>query len=731
MAIKKRRITRSDHEVIVEHIRTMLGDRKSDSFRKEHEQIWEEVDRQVSMTAVKRPVKDGKKTDWHNDIELGLMGDALEVIAADVMRIAMPNDRMWFQPHIELPVELGENGQPEPVPQKMREASNGVLRSLMAQQHADTGFRDRVKLSLKEALKHGGFVAEVRYERFPKFYEGGGVEELGAPVWIPHSMWNCYPDTSETVLGTNLFYNGSMIITGTMKWADVFNHDNWINLDRLDSKGERKKDAEITKYFGDIYVPRHDGDIFVPNQEIILVEDQLVWLNQGEMPFSRIIYAGVEKDDVRDAYFTSQLVKRSPNAKAATHLINKYLDAVDLMVDPPIAYDSLDPRFAADGGPRLHPGSRVRTRGQANVKPIFIADPAPALEGYLTQKQIVEQGTGVDAIRAGVSESVEQTATEVNQKEQRAEVRTVDLVSVLERQALRPFLYMQHELNKSDLDDYPFYNNDPYTPDLLRANKSDLPDVVHFEITGARTVLGEQRRRQGVLGVAAALMGDEVGRTLAGPQGLAQIARDMFADFGVKDPERYLPNASFADEVEMVPATVVEQVQQQAAEQIQTLQAQAQQVGEENTKLTSENERLKITVRGREEEKKLLEEQIQLQRTRDNLRAEFDKIQNQILQAQGRIQVSAVEAQKNRDALLFLKTQIEANARLIGREPSERDGDNAQQNITNILDALNEFERQVLSNDNQREQRNTLILDFLDESGGRFGELAQQIRTVQ
>lgn len=733
MALKKRRVTSKDHERIAEFIRETLNKRKSDPFRKRSEEIWREVDRLVAMEAQEKSPHDGKRSDWHNQVNLGLMGDALEILASDVLRIAMPNDRSWFQPHIELPFDVDpESGDPIPAPQKERESKNGVLKSLIGQQHADTGFRDRVKLSVKEALKHGGFVAEYRFEKFPKFYGSGQLEELGAPVWVPHSMWNCYPDISESVIGTDLFYKGSMIITSSMKWEAIEQQTGWMNLDKALKKRRKGHDAQITKYWGDIYLPRADGSFFVPNRHVILVEDVMVSVEAFKLPFSPIIYMGIEKDDVRNAYFTSQLIKRSPNAKAAAHMFNKFLDATDLAVEPPISYDSSNPAFNKGNGPKLFPGSKTPSRAGAKIEVIYQPDPTPALEGYLALKQETEQGTAVDANRQGVSESVEQTATEVEKKSNRSEVRTVDLVSVLERQGLRPALYMHHEMNKKELKEYPFYNNDPHTPDFLRASGSDLNNeakVVHFEITGARTVLGEERRQAGVIGVTQALLGTEEGQALVGANGLAQIARDAYGDVGVKDPERYLSGASFDEDNPTVPLEQFEQFQAQMQEQLQAIQEQMGKVEQENLKLNTENAKLEIDNNAREEEKKLLEEQRQLDRVVSNGKQEFERQQKRIAEVLSKFEVDAVEQERANDAIKMLATKVQGLAKQ-AVEKEEVDPKEAQAEINQVTSVIDAFIKSTEQAAQDRQQRNEIITSIIRETDQDIGSKLENLSAL-
>ena len=201
--VKNRRITKADHGKVKSFVFDTLRQREKSEVRKDHEVIWREVDRQVQMKPPTAVNKSGKADeDWHNAIQLGLLADALEILAADVMRLAFPNDRSWFAPHVSIPVEIDENG--DPIQDRTRQKKiDGVMRSLMNQQHSDFGFKDRMKLSVKEALTHGGMVFEVVWDQMAKFHGGSKIENLAAPVWQPHSMWNCFPDHSPHIIGTD------------------------------------------------------------------------------------------------------------------------------------------------------------------------------------------------------------------------------------------------------------------------------------------------------------------------------------------------------------------------------------------------------------------------------------------------------------------------------------------------------------------------------------------------
>ena len=206
---KKRKILNKDYDHLQEIVFEEFKKRKGMQQRKKHEAVWTELDRQIAMEAPK--TSGDNKDDWHSTVQLGHLADALEIITADVLRMSFPLDKRWFRPHVELQPELNpETGQGE-IDQDEQEMADGLLRSLMIQQQADFGFRDRVKACIKEALSHGGFACEVRTESLSKVKSGGRVQTLTAPVLIPYSMWNVFPDPSPfiMVLSSTLYSKGS------------------------------------------------------------------------------------------------------------------------------------------------------------------------------------------------------------------------------------------------------------------------------------------------------------------------------------------------------------------------------------------------------------------------------------------------------------------------------------------------------------------------------------------
>lgn len=582
--VKKRKIRASDWQEVETFIKEELGRRKDSDFRKDHEVIWKEVDRQIAMKPMVKYMPDGKEAprDWQSAFELGELSKASEIIAADVMRLIFPANRTWFESHVKAPKKLDpQTGKTVPVDQKLQQKADAVYRSLLAQQHMDFGLRARVELSVKESLHHGSFVATCEWEVQNKIHDGKGVESLEAPVWKPHSMWNCYPDSSPAVIPDGaIFYTGSMMIVSYMPRYKVLalKGDGYMNISntKIPKRKNTNKDVdtddiELVTYYGDLTIERDDGDIFLPNSRCMTANETIIFYAPNEMPFPQVIYMGYERQDVRDPYFTSPIVKNSPMQKMTTILANKFIDGIDLWTRPPGTYDGNDAYLVRQGGPNLAPGSMTPSKGSNKVTFMQVGDPKAALQGVQFGLQKIEEGTAVNAIRSGASDADRKTATEVTNTQQSGEVRTVDFVSKIEPSGLRRFLYMQHEFNLKYMKDYSFYCPEKELPDFIILQKKDLPQTVHFEIVGSKGVLGEQRRAQQMTAVTAFASGNPLFAPLLNAP---QILIDMYEDAGVKGAETYVN-------------TQKPQIPPQVQQQIQQLQQQLQEMGQELQKAKS------------------------------------------------------------------------------------------------------------------------------------------------
>ena len=557
--VKKRRIKKQDWDEVEKYILTELEDRKRNEFRKDHEMIWKEVDRQVRMDPLDRQLmeENSNDSDWHNVVEVGELAKISEVLSADVRRITFPNSRSWFETHIkglEPDEQLDQDRQ---------------LRALMVQQHQDFGLKARVDLSVKEALHHGSFVAEVTFEQNAKVHKGTGIENVASPVWTPHSMWNCYPDSTNAIIGSNMFYNGSMIIRSFLpkhKFKAMAKGKGWMPSQIRQALLKKKGDVEILTYYGDLSIQRQDGEILLLNSKAVLANEKIVFHAPNKLPYSPVIFSGYERIDVRDPYYISPVMKLSPMQSLATHAANKLMDALDLKNEPPLIYDASDPDYVRNGGPDIFPGAKTGTRGSTDYEVIQVGDPTASLASLEFVLLQLQSGSGVDAARSGGGASGDKTATEVRRTAQSGEIRTIDFIGKLEDQGLRPFLYFQHELNKMEMQPYSFFNPEVGADDFNVATKKDLPKFVHFDIVGSKGVLGEEERTEKTAMVTSFLMGNE--KTAHIPN-MDELAREMYEDAGNRNAERLLNTENKGN-------PELEQFKQEAEQAISELQGQLQ-----------------------------------------------------------------------------------------------------------------------------------------------------------
>jgi hypothetical protein len=171
-------------------------------------------------------------------------------------------------------------------------------------------------------------------------------------------------------------------------------------------------------------------------------------------------------------------------------------------------------------------------------------------------------------------------------------VRTVDFVSKLGPSALRPFLYMQHELNRRKLSDYPAYVNNVKSIDYEIFSRKQVDRDAHFDVTGARSVVTEQRRRQQLTQVTFTAAGSPLFAPLLIPD---RILQDMYRDAGKKNPEEYVKPAGGP------------QIPPQVQEAMQKMQQTMQQLQQENQMLKAgdQTDRMKIQMEHQVEMAKL------------------------------------------------------------------------------------------------------------------------------
>ncbi len=680
--VKRRRVMARDHDAIASFISEEKERREQSKWRERHERRWVEIDRQISQEPphVIDKSDTNEPLSWHNAIQLGDLSDASEIFTADALRLSLPTERKFFHPHVEvtskeanrygIEQQVDEFGEEIPIPPEQQRIVDDLLRNLLVQQQKDFGFRARCKLALKEIYHHGSVVCTVEMERMPRYHDGTKVETLKAPALRVHSMWDCFPDPSPSVMSTELFYRGSMIIRRMVPLRAALEMPGWINKDRLVEQNkelELDDHIEILTFYGDIFLKRHDGNVLFPNRRTTVNENVFLESKINETSYSPVIYTGYERDDVRDPYYTSPIVKLAPMAKFATHMANRTMDSVDLAVDPPIEYNYLNSSMDSEG-PEIYPGARNPTRGNSEISVLNLGNPEMGLAGLQFARQAISEGTSTDSVRKGVAAGTEQTATEIVKTEQRGEVRSVEFVATFDSEFLLPFLYMQHELNLKKMETYPFFNDEMHTPDFVRAQRSDLPDTVVMEVTGSRTLLGEEQRTARMINTITLVAQLE---PLAKQVDWQEVSRQVWEDTRVKDPERFMITSDRNAEQQ----AALEAQAQQFQELIQQLQGQLQQAqqaviqaqqAQQKAEFAAVQNQLQIQQeRLRHEQTKMDAERIdneakieeQLRRAEDKLRAILDEIKAR----EAKLACDAKEnseKQKDREQVLSMVKQL-------------------------------------------------------------------------
>ena len=698
--VRTKRIQEKDIETMEQFIGKELSRRRDSDHRKSAERRWKEVDRQVRMEPMLRLDRDNQPIlgdEWRSALEVGEVSKALEIVSSDVRRLIFPNDRTWFEAHSKIDAGKNEDGTIKQPDAKLQTITDNALRSMMVQQQRDIGLKDRHELSVKEALLHGSYVAEVRYEPRLLIDEGYKVTATSVPVWVPHSMWNCYPDPSPSVIVGDLFYQGSMIILHYLPRykLEQMTGEGWMNKrfkkvpkthkhsasgrtvtdDRDYNEQQADTDEiELVTFYGDINVERSDDDLFFPNTKACFANGILVYFSPGELPYLPIIFRGYEKQDVRDPYFVSPLMKLQPMQKTASIMLNRFIEAIELKVEPPLIYNGNDPAFIRDGGPRIFPGAKTASKGSGDVKIIETGDPAAALAGFKEAMNIIQQGLGVDAVRSGTTAPSGRTAFEINKVSQSAEVRTLDFIDKLEP-GLETYLYMQHDLNRKYLKHFSYYNDDLDAPDYLSVSKKDLPEFAKFTVVGSKSTLGEDQRVSRTSQVTAFLLGNPVTAELIN---IDEVAKTMYQDAGIQNPERLLNTQKSIDPKLK---KIMDATKQKIQETEQMAQQAVQQAGEQIKQLTEQLQAETAKCQALQADKSLESQKLQLESAKHEgelqlKHAEFglkQKAASQVTEAQNQdMQGDNMERQAFMEALqpIILAMQQSAQMMMLAAEKS-------------------------------------------------------------
>ncbi len=517
---KDREITPDDWSAIAEYILAEAEKRKED--RKLREQHWSDIDRQLRMEpddAHKRFVDaEGKvgrndpKKQWMAAMELPLQSQTLEVLTADARRMMSPDSGPWFVGHSALTDEFlrkadfasivagDENDVPSQITQ---DAADKLAEGFCSHQMAQYDFWGNIDLINAEAFKYGVGIGRVRMATKKVFINtarGVVKEEQQIPILFPRSIKETYLDNSAH----NLANEGHIVGPADVSRRKI----RFVDLVMAAQKGSKEasdpnggwmvaglKDVdddqvELIEYEGDLVVPRRESrSLFIPGAIVTVMVGKsdkklissVVRFRIRQFPFSSYLEFPYHREDQAVVYPSSPLMKGRPLQMAAVDALNRLLDAAALKNQPPIGYESDDPYFQAQGGPRLFPGAQNPTIGDIQV--LDVGDPQTMLSVYLEAINQYHNVTGVNLPRLGAQTKSHTTAFAKDAELNRGVVRTVDYVRSTNKGPLTRFMDMQYEMGRKFKGTRTFYI-DAYGG-FVEIEQKHLPELVRWDVFGA------------------------------------------------------------------------------------------------------------------------------------------------------------------------------------------------------------------------------------------------------
>lgn len=519
---KKRRITQQDWQFVAEFIMDELQRRKNRRKDKKLDEYWDDIDRQIEMIPDESHKTTNKQPDknkaWMAAMEMPHQAQTLEVLTADTRRMTFPDSGPWFSAHSNLTDEylnrLGPNGFASVI-----SGDTNDVPSLIDQDAADKfviGFINwmtrqydlagNLDLINAEAFKYGmgiGRMNMVSKTAFINTSSGITRENVIIPVFSPRSIRNTYLDDSEHAMHNEGVMVGPATINEfKVKYVDLVSQaergsseptnprGGWMPAALKGIDGGTDGQVELVEYEGDLVIPRKTTrSLFIPGAIVTVVvgkSDQkavqrVLRFRLRKMPFTSYLEFPYHREDLDNPYAASPLLKGRPIQLAMTDAMNKLMDAGALDIQPVLQYDSDDPNFIANGGPRIFPGAQMGTTGE--VTPLDIGNPQTALAVFVQLVQLYENVTGVSLPRLGAQTKSHTTAFAKDAELNRGVVRTVDYVRSTNKGPLTRMLHMMYEMGKGFRGERTFYIEE--YGGFVDIESSVLPDQVEFQVFGA------------------------------------------------------------------------------------------------------------------------------------------------------------------------------------------------------------------------------------------------------
>jgi hypothetical protein len=503
------------------------------SRRRDQEEIWKEIDRQLRMEPLPREVKSGEAKDWYPELETPLQFNTLEVIAADARRLLFPRNTDWFRPTSNIDDDYIRKFeqrrtvtplvQGSIIPEKLdQETADTLVKVAIDHFHKLYDFRGKVDLFLAENIKYGTAVCRIRPVKLTHFthdYRGVGSKSITGPAIIPCPIWDTYLDDRDThmahegtVLGPSIIRGGVwQFLPDMLKAAEAGGpEEGWLvdNVRKLEAKSgkdHRRGQVEKVEFEGDLIIPRKNtsGFLFYPNVTVTIAmgtSTEVVRFRRNPLPFRSYVTGHYMREDLATPYGTSPLMKGQPIAEAAAMALNDLMAVGALNAQPPVAFDKYDAKLLGQGGPGLYPRAVIEAQNPEKVLPLQIGEPAALLQTYLALIQQYENLTGVNDPRRGAQSKSHTTATAIDIESTKGMSRTDDFVVGLQKGPITTMLYMEYEIIKSNMrKPVPVAVNLNGIDGWVTLSADDLPDEVEFSVSGAVGVLEEKERHQNFL----------------------------------------------------------------------------------------------------------------------------------------------------------------------------------------------------------------------------------------
>lgn len=548
------------------------------SKRRELEQRWAQIDRQIAMVPVERRLDSGSEDAWMPNTEWPTQFNTLEVVMADARGMVFPKGRNWYTPASYLSEDYLERFEKrrdrfpligkETAPLILdQDTADTLVKATLDHFHTLYNFRAMNDFLRGEEIKYGTSDCVVRETVHPHFDADSRGRDMRGPAVVPFSIKNTYLDDSPAAVLREGFKKRGTVIRKSyrhledLKRAAMAGGESrgWRVAVVSNLEGENEKD----EYSGQIEVLVSDGDHFLegrwlPNTRITVAvgkNDRRV-IRFEEDQDNEHVHGYYLRDDVNSPYASSPLMKGAPIQQAISEGMNRMMMAAVLEAEPPVVWDRYDSTLAANGGPDLGPGAKNGVENLDSIKKIFDLNPEALMAVVQFLIKTYEDVTGNTDPRRGAETKSHTTAFAKDVESARGQVRTEDYVADIQQGSMTTILHKEYRIIKRVLKTpQPIFVNANGIKGWVKVSAADLPDQVSFEVHGALGPLAEREnidaKNQAFTNIIAIHMQaaqlQAAGINVNLPElDMEAIEKEIAQDAGINDAERFIRSAKSA-----------------------------------------------------------------------------------------------------------------------------------------------------------------------------------------